>query len=164
MQVSQPLGNLVRAGFFAVSAGSTLRDHTDVLGDPCIFEFSEALSSATRPCWNPACEPTCVLLQKCHRSPVFHGKFAGKQISPPQSASLFVPTNIGIHGGIKWARTIDLHDVNAKKRCFGVFYPTYQSPKSEENQGFMPSGDFSCFWRWGASWGSGWGSKIVLFI
>jgi hypothetical protein len=39
-------------------------------------------------------------------------QFAGEQKSPPQPASLFAPTNVGIDGGVKWARTIDLYDVN----------------------------------------------------
>jgi hypothetical protein len=64
-------------------------------------------------------------------------------------------------GGISRARTYDLHDVNAIKRVLGVFYTTRQSLKSEENQGVVTFGDFSCFWCWGASWGSGWGRKLI---
>jgi hypothetical protein len=31
---------------------------------------------------------------------------------PTVMGGLIVPNNVGMHGGIKWARTIDLHDVN----------------------------------------------------
>ena len=55
--------------------------------------------------------------------------FAGIAKDPPQSVSLFIPTNVGIHGGVKWARTIDLYDVNDKldKMLDGRLYKLHKS-------------------------------------
>lgn len=44
--------------------GASLHDYTKAFGNPCIFEFSGALSFAARSRWNPACEPVRVFLQK----------------------------------------------------------------------------------------------------
>ena len=43
--------------------------------------------------------------KKGRRKLVFQRRFAGKQKSPPQPVSLFVPTNVGIHGRSSGNRT-----------------------------------------------------------
>ena len=61
--------------------------------------------SAARSRRSPTCAPARVFLHKECRRSAFQGQFAGKQISPPQPASLFAPTNVGMDGGEGGIRT-----------------------------------------------------------
>ncbi len=77
------------------------------------FSADEELFLPPRPRRNPACAPARVLLQKERRKPEFQGRLAGIQKSPPQPASLFAPTNVGIDGVPGGIRT---HGLSLRRR------------------------------------------------
>ncbi|MDD3881499.1 MAG: hypothetical protein PHI27_04510 [Eubacteriales bacterium] len=78
-----------------------MHDYTGAFGDRVFLSAHEAHFSVIRERQNPACAPARVFLQKERRKPVFQGRFAGKQKSPPQPVSFFAPTNVGIHALIR---------------------------------------------------------------
>ena len=59
-----------------------------------------------------AFKPLRVFLQNALKEAAIPDKFAGIAKDSPQSVSLFIPTNVGIHGGRNRTRTCDPIDVN----------------------------------------------------
>jgi hypothetical protein len=98
--------------------GASLHDYTRAFGIRVFLSAYEENFSAACPCRNTAWAPARVLLQKERGRPVFQGKFAGIQKSPPQPASFFAPTNVGIDGGRGGVPT---HLDGAMLLHFGVF-------------------------------------------
>ena len=70
----------------------------------CIFS---SLGIGQIPIEKAAYKPFRVLLQNELEQTAIPGIFAGVAKDPPHSVSLFIPTNVGIHGGEGEIRTLE---------------------------------------------------------